>query len=152
MAYSGSATGNIGTPLGKEFGVPILTASGKHISMEDCEGILFCTFEAAGTQSIAFKESIAGASEQVLPIFTEFFTGNGAGGVVGRETQAADDAWSKSDTTPGKDALYISVRRDMLSPGFDSVELTIDGAGQCIAIPFGLKVQRAPQNLPATAV
>lgn len=151
MSYTGSAVSNPYTGLGKDFNV-IPKATGKHVSMKGCAAITFITWEAAGTQSIAFMESIAGASEQVLPVFTDFYTGNGIGGVWAHETQAVDDTWSKSDTTPAKDCMVTTVRAEALSPGFDSVECTIDGAGLCIAIQHGLKVQRAPQNLPATAV
>ena len=151
MAYSGSATDNLGTPLGKDIGVPILVGTGIHVSLKDCEGVLFCCYEDGGAQAIAFKESIDGASEQILPVFTEFYANDGKGTVVTRETQSADDAWAKADTT-AFDAAYISVRADQLSPGFNAVECTIDGAGICVAIPFGLKTQRAPQNLPALNV
>lgn len=150
MTYSGTATGNPGTGLGKDFNV-IPVATGKHVSMKNCDAITFVCYEDGGAQAIAFKESIAGASEQVLPIFTEFYAGDGVGGVWTKESQAADDAWAKADTT-AFDALVVTVRAEQLSPGFDSVECTIDGAGICFAIQHGLKVQRAPQNLVASAV
>ena len=150
MTYSGTATNNKGTGLGKDFNV-VPVATGKHVSMKGCEAITFVCYEDGGAQAIAFKESIAGASEQVLPVFTEFYAGDGVGGVWTKEAQAIDDAWAKADTTPF-DALVVTVRAEQLSPGFDSVECTIDGAGLCIAIQHGLKVQRAPQNLPAAAV
>lgn len=151
MAYTGTATNNKGTGLGFEFNV-VPVATGKHVSMKGCRAITFLTWEAAGAQAIAFKESIAGASEQVLPVFTEVYTGNGIGGVWTKTAQTIDDAWTKSDTTPGADCAVVTVRAEQLSPGFDSVECTIDGAGLCIAIQHLLTVQRAPENLPATAV
>ena len=150
MTYSGTATSNKGTGLGAAFNVVPL-ATGKHISMKDCEAITFVCYEDGGAQAIAFKESIAGASEQILPIFTEFYAGDGVGSVWTKEAQTADDAWAKADTTPF-DAAVITVRAEQLSPGFDSVECTIDGAGICFAILHGLKVQRAPQNLATPVV
>lgn len=151
MTYSGTATGNTGCPFGAELGVPVLVASGVHVSMKDCDGIAFCTYEDGGAQAIAFKESIDGASEQVLPVFTQFLANDGLGTVVTRESQAADDAWAKADTT-AFDALYTWVLAEHLSPGFNAVECTIDGAGICVAIPFRLHTQRAPENLPALNV
>lgn len=150
MAYTGTATSNKGTGLGKDFNVTPV-ATGKHISMKNCDAITFVCYEDGGAQAIAFKESIDGASEQVLPVFTEFYAGDGVGGVWTKEAQTIDDAWAKADTTPF-DALVVTVRKEHLSPGFNAVECTIDGAGLCIAIQHGLLVQRAPQNLPAAAV
>lgn len=147
MTYSGGANDNLGTGLGKDFNVVPL-ATGKHISMEDCEAITFVCYEDGGAQAIAFKESIDGASEQVLPIFTEFYAGDGVGSVWTKQTQTKDDAWAKADTTPF-DALVVTVPATALSPGFTCVECTIDGAGMCFAILHRLKVQRAPQNLPS---
>ena len=149
MTYSGSATSNKGTGLGKDFNVVPL-ATGKHVSMKNCAAITFVCYEDGGAQAIAFKESIDGASEQVLPVFTEFYAGDGVGSVWTKESQAADDAWAKADTTPF-DCAVITVRKEQLSPGFNAVECTIDGAGICFAILHELEVQRAPQNLP-TAV
>lgn len=145
MTYSGTAVNNKGTGLGRIFNVVPL-ATGKHISMKNCDAITFVCYEDGGAQAIAFKESIAGASEQVLPVFTEFYAGDGVGSVWTKEAQTADDAWAKADTTPF-DALVVTIRSDQLSPGFDCVECTIDGAGICLAILHDLHVERAPQNL-----
>lgn len=150
MTYSGTATGNKGTGLGEDFNVVVL-ATGKHISMKNCDAITFVCYENGGAQAIAFKESIGGASEQVLPVFTEFYGSDGFGGVWSKQTQAIDDAWAKADDEPN-DTAVITVRADQLSPGFDAVECTIDGSGLCVAILHGLHVKRAPQNLISPVV
>jgi hypothetical protein len=142
--------------LGKELNV-IPVASGKHVSLKNAEGVTFVCYEDGGAQAISLKESIAGADEQDLDVLNDYYAGNGVGGVWTHETEDAngpldgDHAMVKKDTT-AFDCAVIHVTADSLSDGFDSVECTIDGAGICVAIVHGLKVQRAPQNLPASAV
>jgi len=142
--------------LGKDFNV-VPVASGKHISLKNASGVTFVCYEDGGAQAITLKESVAGASEQALAVINELWASNGIGGVWTRETTDANGALSdesalvKKDTT-AFDAAAIYVGADQLSDDFDSVEVTIDGAGSCVAIVHGLHVQRAPENLPAQAV
>lgn len=141
--------------LGKDFN-PIPVATGKHVLLENASGVTFILFESGGDQQIVFKESKDGASEQALTTVNELWACNGIGGVWTRETSdsAADlddnSTVEKKDTTLF-DCAAIYIGADELSDGFNSVECTIDGAGLCIALVHPL-VQRAPENLPASAV
>lgn len=150
MAYSGTATGNPGTPIGRLIGIPVTLGSGVHMSLRDAAAVTFLITENGGDTAIAFKESIDGANEQILPIVTEFYAGNGAGGVLTKQAQAADDAWAKSNDA-GQVMVAITIRADQLSPGFNAVECTLDG-GTCIAFTHDLLVQRTPANLRAVNV
>lgn len=136
--------------LGKDFLV-IPVATGKHVSLKNASGVTFICYEDGGAQICTLKESIAGASEQALTIIDEYWSSNGIGGVWAHNTYTLSDHLDKPDTTPF-DCAAIYVSADELSDGFDSVEMTIDGAGICIAIVHGLLQQRIPANLPATAV
>ena len=143
--------------LGKDFNV-IPVATGKHISLKNASGVTFVCYEDGGAQAIQVMESIAGASEQLLATVTELYASNGIGGVFTRETTDANGALGTGDAEMVKkdttlfDCAVFYIGADELSDGFDSIEVTIDGAGICAAIVHGLKVQRAPQNLPASAV
>lgn len=143
--------------LGRLFNV-IPLASGKHISLKNASGVTFVCYEDGGAQAIAIKESIAGASEQTLATVTKLYASDGVGSVWTKETTDAngslgtgDAAIVKKDTT-AFDCACFYIGADELSDGFDSVEVTIDGAGICIAIVHDLAVQRTPANLPAFAV
>lgn len=141
--------------LGKDF-IPISKASGLHISLKNASGVTFVLYEDGGAQSTDFKESVAGASEQALTVLNDYYAGNGVGGVLTHETEDADAELDDDSNFVKKDtilfdAAYIYIGADQLSDGFDSVEATVD-AGECVAIVHGLLSQRAPENLPVSAV
>jgi hypothetical protein len=143
--------------LGRLFNV-VPVATGKHISLKNASGVTFVCYEDGGAQAITIKESVAGSSEQALATVTKLYASDGVGGVWTRETTDAngdisggDGTLVKKDTT-AFDCAAIYIGADELSDGFDSVEVTIDGAGLCIAIVHDLEVQRTPANLPASAV
>lgn len=135
----------------------IPVATGKHIDLSNASGVTFVLYEDAGAQSTDFVESQAGSNGQALAVVNHYYASNGIGGVWTRETADADATLSNDSNfvkkdTEAFDCAVIYIGADMLSDGFDSVEATIDGAGICIAIVHDLVVQRAPQNLPASAV
>jgi len=140
--------------LGRVLNV-IPLASGIHISLENASGVTFVLYEDAGAQSTDFKESIDGGSEQALTVLNDYYAGNGVGGVWTHETADADATldddsnFVKKDTT-AYDCAVIYIGADDLSDGFNCVEATSD-APYCIAIVHDLLVQRAPENLPASA-
>jgi len=142
--------------LGNLFNVVPL-ASGKHVSLANATGITFICYEDAGAQSITVKESLAGSGEQALGVLTHYYASNGIGGVWTRETSDANGALSdassmvKKDTTAFDCAVFY-IASEQLSEGFDSVEVTIDGAGICTAIVHDLNIMRTPANLTAAAV
>lgn len=143
--------------LGNDFLV-IPLATGKHISLKNASGVTFVCYEDGGAQAITIKESIAGASEQNLATVTELYASDGVGSVWTRETTDANGDISAGDATLVKkdttafDCAAFYIGADELSAGFDSVEVTIDGAGLCIAILHDLDVKRAPANHAAFAV
>ena len=136
----------------------IPVATGKHVSLKNAGGVLFCCYEDGGAQSIGIVESIAGASEQALATVTEIYASNGIGGVWTNETTDANGALGTGDAAIVKkdttlfDCAVVQIEAAELSDGYDSVECTIDGAGICIAVVYDLAVQRAPENLAASAV
>jgi len=142
--------------LGRLFNV-VPVATGKHVSLANASGVTFVCYEDGGAQAIAFKESIAGASEQALAVINELYASSGVGGVFTRETTDANGALSDSSSVVKKDTTAFDcavfyIAAEQLSEGFDSVECTIDGAGMCFAIVHDLNIQRTPANLPAAAV
>lgn len=144
--------------LGKDF-VVVPVATGKHISLKNARGVTFITYEDGGAQALTLKQSKAGLSEKALSVIDVYFASDGIGGVWTRETDDAVGANGGSDTMTKKDttafdaaAFYVDASDLDVANGFDSVELAVDGAGLCIAIVHGLKVQRALENLPAASV
>lgn len=144
--------------LGTDFNIVAL-ASGVHISLKDASGVTFICYEDGGAQAITIKESVAGASEAALEVVTELYAASGiAAQVWTRETTDANGALGDGDAsivkkdTEAFDTAVFYIGAAELSAGFDSVEVSIDGAGICIAIVHGLKTQRAPQNLPTIAI
>ncbi len=130
--------------LGRLFNV-IPNASGKHIKLNDAEAVTFVVFEATTATVITMRESIAGASEQLLPLTRRITcTGNGSDKWV-EQTQSSSSTITKT-TGATQNAVLVTVTAPQLSAGFDSVECTV-GSGQCIAIVHDLAVQRAPAQL-----
>lgn len=134
----------------------IPVATGKHISLANAAGVTFVCYEDGGAQSITFKQSLAGANEADINFLNHYYASNGIGGVWTRETADAsaalsdDTAMTKKDTT-AFDCAVIYVPAEALGEAYDSVECTVD-AGVCVAIVHDLYTQRAPENLPASAV
>lgn len=135
--------------LGRLFNI-VHEASGVHIPLKNAQAVTFVSFLDAGTQSGTLKESIAGASEQNLAVITGYAKCPGVGGTWTEVTQAAA-ATVNLTTDATNDMLAFTVSADMLSDGFDSVELTM-ATGTCIAIIHDLKVQRRPANLARSVV
>jgi len=136
-------------PLGFNL-IPLGVMTGKHINMENLQGVVFICYEDGGAQAIAIKESIDGASEQALTCLNEIWASSGVGGAFTRETTDANGALSnsssmvKKDTTAFDQAVFYVAKQE-LSAGFNSVEVTIDGSGICVALGVPV-VGRALQN------
>ncbi|MDQ7910252.1 hypothetical protein RB614_37740 [Phytohabitans sp. ZYX-F-186] len=136
--------------LGRVFNV-VAQASGIHIPLKDAAGITFVCFEDDGSQIITLKESIDGQSEQNLAKITKLYKGPGVGGTWTKVTQAASHTFDLTDDTTN-DTVVLYVGADMLSAGYNCVELTNDGGNPVIAIVHDLLVQRAPENLARSVV
>jgi hypothetical protein len=137
-------------PLGFNL-IPIGVATGKHINMENLQGVVVITYEDGGAQAITVKESIDGSSEQALTCINEIWASSGVAGAFTRETSDADtttladeSALTKKDTTAFDQACFY-IAKEELSAGFNCVEITIDGAGICVVLGVPV-VGRALQN------
>lgn len=136
-------------PLGFNL-IPIGVSTGKHINLQDLQGVVVICYEDGGAQAITIKESIDGASEQALTCLDEIWASSGVGGAFTRETTDANGALSdsssmvKKDTTAFDQAVFY-ISKQELSAGFNSIEITIDGAGICVVLGVPV-VGRALQN------
>jgi hypothetical protein len=130
-------------------GNTIAAASGVHIPMDQCTGITFVSHLDAGTQTITLRESVDGASEQLLPALTKYYKAPGVGGTWTRVDIAAASAITLADAT--NDMIAVFVGAAQLSDGFNCVEVTAS-SGTLYAILHDLRVKRAPENLPRTVV
>lgn len=139
----------LANPLGFNL-IPIGVATGKHINLENLQGVVVICYEDGGAQAITIKESIDGASEQALTCLDEIWASSGVAGAFTRETTDANGALSDSSSMVKKDTtafdqacFYIS--KQELSAGFNCIEITIDGAGICVVLGVPV-VGRALQN------
>ncbi len=131
-------------------------ASGIHVDLSNAVGVTFVCYENGGAQNIDIKESIAGASEQLLSVVTKLYASEGIGTVKTKETTDANGALGTGDgaivkkDTAAFDAATFYIGASELSDTFDSVEVTVNG-GTVMAI-VDMLVQRAPENLPISGV
>ena len=140
--------------------------TGKVISMQNCEGVtIFFVKNAVGTTDdfICNLQEIngAGGTPRDLDIITTYY----------KKTETAldnDEAWVEvtqsaasnitaiAGTAELEMMFVVEVRADQLSDGYTHIGLdmadwgnTDAQYGTVIYIPWGLKVQRAPANLPS---
>lgn len=135
--------------IGSEF-VVIPLASGRHISMKNCQAVTFAGYEDGGATDVVFTQSIAGASTATLANITRFVTSDGIGGAMTEQTMTAGATVEPSDAT-AQDGWYVTILASQLADTYDSVECTPDG-GTCIAILHGLNVKRDPDNVGITGI
>lgn len=162
--------------LGREFDISLgaMTAdavagaiTGKRFHMRHCEGVSIVVVKAtdAGTTddlAVDLQEHNAstGGTSQDLDIITDYF----------KKTETAldgDETWVRVTQTAASEItaiagiaeleaiLVIEVRADQLSDGFEWVSLNVPDLGATdvqrvtiLYIPFGLRAQRKPENLP----
>lgn len=136
--------------LGRLFNV-VPAASGIHIPMDQATGITFVSFLDAGTQTLTLRESIEGASEQLLPCITKYYKGPGVGGTWTEVLMAAGSAIDPNPDDAVNDAIAFFVSAEQLSDGFNCLEVTAS-AGTLTAILHDLRVRRAPENLRRSVV
>lgn len=122
----------------------VQVGSGKHINMKHGTAVTYTCFRDAGDQVITLRESIDGASEQLLPILDTLYKAPGVGGTWTKVTQTASATYTHADATD--DCLVFTIYADQLSDGFDSIEVTVS-AGTCQATIHGLYHARAPERL-----
>jgi hypothetical protein len=162
-------------PLGKDFdiGVGAIIQSfngsgitGKPCSLQNCEGVLVVIVKMANgtTDDLAWdlqEVDGAGGTPRDLDIITEYY----------KKTETAldnDEAWVKVTQSAASEVTAIAgtaelemvvafaVRAIDLSDGYTHIAVNVPDLGNtdteqgCVLyIPYGLKVQRAPANLPS---
>lgn len=163
-------------PLGKDFDISIgavpqnLNGSGitgKPISMQNCEGVLFVITKAAsgGTTddfAIDLQEvDGAGGTPRDLDIITDYW-------VKSETALDGDEAWVKTTQSAASEITAIAgtsekemivafaVRSQDLSDGYTHLALNVPDFGNTDTqyggvtyFPYGLKVQRTPANMPS---
>lgn len=141
--------------------------TGKRISMQDCQGITFVVFAGVGTAAsdlaVDLQEATAytGGTIQDLDIITKYYIkdelalDNDESWVETTQAAASEiaDVGGLGVSAEHEQIVVIEVGADQLSDGFTHVSLNIPQPGAtklgCVLyIKHGLKVQRAPANLP----
>jgi len=141
--------------------------TGNRLHLKDYEGVSFVVMketDAGTTDDLAVDlnehSAASGGTSQDLDIITEFF-------VQEETTLDGDETWTAVSQTAAseiaaragtaeKDCLWvIEVRADQLSDGFEWISLNVPDLGNTdtawggvLAILWGLRHQRAPENLP----
>lgn len=162
-------------PLGKDLDIGIGAIiqsfngsgiTGKPCSMQNCEGVLVVIVKMANgtTDDLAWDlQEIdgAGGTPRDLDIITEYY----------KKTETAldnDEAWVKVTQSAASEVTAIAgtaelemivafaVRAEDLSDGYTHIAVNVPDLGNtdteqgCVLyIPYGLKVQRTPANLPS---
>lgn len=144
--------------------------TGKRIRVRDYQGVTVVVFAGAGTANddlqIDLQEHNAssGGTSQDLDIITDYFHKSEA-------TLDGDETWAKVTQSAASEIsdvggagtsaelqqiLVVDVAAEQLSEGFDYLSVNIPDLGSAGAklgcalyIPWGLKAQRAPENLDA---
>lgn len=140
--------------------------TGKNISLQNCEGVGVLVVKMANgtTDDLAIDlQEVNGyaGTPRDLDIITEYWT-------KAETTLDNDEAWVKTTQAAASEIaaiagtaekemmLYFEVRAEQLSDGYSHIALNVPDLGNTdteygtvIYLPFGLKVQRAPENLPS---
>lgn len=139
--------------------------TGKRCYVGDCEGVTIVVFKAAGTANddpvldLQEANAASGGTIQDLDIITDYY-------IKQETTLDNDESWTKVSQSAASEVtlnatsaetemiVAIDVRSDQLSDGYKYLSLNIADTGSAGAqlisvlyIPWGLKVQRAPENL-----
>ena len=135
--------------LGRLFNIGF-TFDDVYVNMRDVDAVTFVFHLTAGdTFTLTEAKSVAGASAQVLPTITQFYTAlvTGAGQWTKR-TQAA----GSTVVTTGAYAAHVAVftvRDEELSDGYTHLKVASTSTGTVKAILHDLSFQRSPELLPA---
>lgn len=164
-------------PLGKDIDVCHAIApvdlegganTGARLHLKNYAGVLFVAYAGAGTANddlaIDVQEHTAasGGTSQDLDVVTAYWYKN-------ETTLDGDEAWTKvtqsaaseiadvggaGTSAETQNLLAFAVYADQLSDGYEWISINIPDLGSAgaklgcaLMIPFGLKVQRAPENL-----
>lgn len=136
--------------LGRVFNV-VAAASGVHIPLTYATAVSFVSYLDAGTQTVTLRESIDGASEQLLATIDEIDKCPGIGGTWTSVAVSPAASSYNLTTDATNDSFVFTVSGPQLSDGFNCVEATA-GTGILIAVIHDLVVQRTPANLAKSVV
>ena len=134
--------------LGRLFNV-IAIADGVLVPMKDHGAVSFvCTLAAGDTFTVTSATSAAGAGAAVLATVDHFYDSTGVGGAWSKVTQAAGSTVVNNGTA-GHDCSVFTISEAELPANHTHVKVASTSTGTVVAILHDLKVQRAPENLPA---
>lgn len=138
--------------LGNKFNV-VNNADSVIIDMRDYSGITYIVTEVTSEAVISVTRLKDGGGSAVIPnTITEYWASVGGGAAWTRVTQtAADEVTKTSAAAQNVVAIELDWSKHINpdSGDFNQVNIEVDGSATVIAVLHGLKVQRAPQNLPA---
>ncbi len=140
--------------LGRVFNVQS-AMDGVYVNLRDCDSVAFVCFLTGGagdTYTLQEATASGGTGAQNLATITEYYTntGNGTDAWV-RRTQAAA-ATVVAAASADQNQVVFHVNSSELSDGYKYIKVASTGSGAVVAIPYDLKVQRKPANLPAIGV
>lgn len=141
--------------LGREL-LPVQIADGVPVSLKNASSVLFSCYlaAAAGDTYTLSASATQGGSYTPIACITQYYTGNGIGGVLTQQTQAAASTVVTTATT-AQNGMFVEVEASSIErflPGAKYVKLTSTGAGLVHAILTNLTVQRRPSNLASPVV
>lgn len=134
--------------LGRLFNV-VAVADNVYVNLRDAGAVTFIGQLTAGdTFTVTEATTLAGGSAAVLTTITQYYTTPVAGtSAWAKSTQAA----ASTVVTADSKVAAFTIHAEELSAGFDYVKCASTSTGTVVAILHDLKVQRAPQNLPAVS-
>ena len=123
------------------------------VNMKDYTGITVFVYEATTASVASVTRLKNGSGSAVIPnTITEYWANAGGGTVWTRQTMAANDQVTKT-TAAGQNLIAIELDwKKHINPDggdYNQVNVEVNGSAVVSYILHGLKVQRAPQNLPA---
>lgn len=134
--------------LGRVFNV-VAVADDVYVPLKDASAVSFvCHLGAGDTFTVTSATSAAGGSAAVLATVDHFYDSTGTGGAWSKEEQAAAST-VVNDGTAGHDCSVFTIHESELPAGHTHVKVASTSTGTVVAILHDLKVQRAPENLPA---
>ena len=134
--------------LGRVFNV-VAVADDVYVPLKDASAVSFvCHLGAGDTFTVTSATSAAGGSAAVLATVDHFYDSTGTGSAWTKVTQAAASTVVNNGTA-GHDCSVFTISEAELPANHTHVKVTSTSTGTVVAILHDLKVQRAPENLPA---
>ena len=141
--------------------------TGKRFCMQNCSGVMIVITKAAGIANddvvgtLYEYTAYTGGTTTALAIIDKYYTkketaldGDEAWNLVDQTTVAST---TETDATSAEAQMIIvvDVRADQLSDGYTHIGMNIADTGSggtqpiaCLYVPYDLKVQRVPTNMP----